>query len=73
MLLAVLSANTGACATADACSRIGDRHDLAQNLLIVVQAHEISIFCEAHQCHHVAAADFEAASTADTSLWINGQ
>lgn len=73
MLLAVLSANAGAGAATDAGPRIGNRHDLTQDLLIVVQTHQIPIFREAMKCHDIATADFETSSTANTGFWIDSQ
>src|SRR6266702_3961935 len=66
--LAVLGTDARTGGTPDTCAWIGDCHDLAFKLLIVVQGDQNAIFGQALQGHHRSYADLEAPAAADTDL-----
>jgi len=71
--LAVLCADARTCAAPDASSRIGDRHGLAQDLLVVVERDEVALFRDALQGHDGLAAHLVTAATPDAGLRVDGQ
>ncbi len=59
-------------AAADAGSAIGESHDLAFDVVvIIVEVEQIAAFVQAVQRHDAAAADLETAAAADAEGWID--
>ncbi len=68
MNLAVFRTNARTSGTADTRAWVGDRHNFAFKLFIVVEADKIAIFGEALQGHHGTSAHLKAASAPDADF-----